>query len=139
MRSRVIKIIQLAEKYYSPKKFAHAMRVAGYASAMGDEHGYETDDDRLFVIGVCHDLIEDTGCPIEKLEKLLQEDELSAVNILTKDDDMEYYDYVKEIVDSHDELAIIVKRADMKDHLLLTDTLTDRLKEKYFPVLGMLM
>ena len=64
---------------------------------------------------------------------------MNAITLLTHSKEITYKDYIEQIVSSKNLYAIIVKRADMKDHLMQTETLTDKLREKYFPVLGMLM
>ena len=46
-----------------------------------------------------------------------------------------YEDYIHKILDAKDDYAFIVKQADMKDHMTLTDTLTEKLRDKYIPVL----
>ena len=51
--------------------------------------------------------------------------------MLTKCDTMPYHDYILDIVASNDDVAYLVKKADMKDHLTQVDTLSDKLKEKY--------
>lgn len=135
---RISKLMKLAEKSYDKKTYIHALRVACFASDMALNHRY-IDDVDAFLVGLAHDLIEDTDCPQEDLWNILGEDLTSSVIILTKADDIEYKDYIQDILNSKDDLAILVKRADMKDHLTQYDTLTDKLKEKYLPVIGMLM
>ena len=46
---------------------------------------------------------------------------------------------IHSILDSGDKLAILVKRADMKDHFMQTETLTDKLRDKYLPVVGLFL
>ena len=54
---------------------------------------------------------------------------------------MDYIKYIKKIRDYSDTKpeAYWVKMADMKDHLSQTDTLTDKLKEKYLTALPYLL
>lgn len=64
--------------------------------------------------------------------------------LLTHDkENMSYDEYCKRIKDSVNtpagKLAWFVKIADMKDHLNKTDTLTDKLKEKYLSGLRYLL
>lgn len=126
-------LFTVCKKYYSKKEFDHALRVANLAVFMA--LNADMDTIKAFSIGLCHDLLEDTDCSIADLIKLIGEVDCARVKLLTKNKDVEYKKYIENIFLSGDEYVILVKRADMKDHLMLTDTLTDKLKEKYFPVL----
>jgi len=64
-----------------------------------------------------------------------------SLEILTKDAESTYEEYIKHIKDDypyHPE-AYWVKLADIKDHLCQTETLTDKLKEKYIAVMPYLL
>lgn len=134
-----MKMLALAEKYYKPKTLAHAVRVAGYALADFNLYKYDVDKTLLFNVALAHDLLEDTDCPPEDIKDIVAGLGMNAVTLLTRVEGVTYKDYIEQIVSSENLYAIIVKRADMKDHLMRTDTLTDKLKEKYFPVLGLLI
>lgn len=67
---------------------------------------------------------------------------------LTKKTSENYIDYIKRLRTLRDSsetdtidliVAYIVKLADMKDHLMQKDTLTDKLKEKYWNALPYLL
>ena len=134
----LVKLIPLCMEYYPKKKMAHALRVAGYAYEEAKEtHSVSPYD--AYIVGLAHDLIEDTDCPQDKLQEILGTDLFSAVVILTKDDKDDYNKYIYSILDSGDKLAILVKRADMKDHFMQTETLTEKLKDKYLPVVGLFL
>lgn len=126
-----MKAIELAKTYYSKKDFDHAMRVAGYSYA----YDYASGDTYSFIVGILHDILENTDCSEEQLISCVGENLASTIHILTKSDDETYEEYIKSIFDSRDELAILVKRADMKDHLTQLDTLTDKLRDKYISVM----
>ena len=134
-----MKMLALAEKYYKPKTLAHAVRVAEYALADFNLYKYDVDKTLLFNVALAHDLLEDTDCPPEDIKNIVAGLGMNAVTLLTRVEGVTYKDYIEQIVSSENLYAIIVKRADMKDHLMKTDTLTDKLKEKYFPVLGLLL
>lgn len=134
-----MKMLALAEKYYKPKTLAHAVRVAEYALADFNLYKYDVDKSLLFNVALAHDLLEDTDCPPEDIKDIVAGLGMNAVTLLTRVEGVTYKDYIEQIVSSENLYAIIVKRADMKDHLMRTDTLTDKLKEKYFPVLGLLI
>lgn len=131
---RIIKLIQLSEQWYQSKKFKHALRVACYASnaALKNPEVNSTD---AFLVGLTHDLIEDTEYPQDQLEEILGPELFTAVLDLTKDDKDSYQEYIERVLATGDDLTILVKRADMKDHMTQLDTLTDKLRDKYLPVL----
>ena len=130
---QLIKIFNLSTKYYSKKKIHHAIRVAEYAAIRAEE--IHLNSIRAYKIGLAHDLLEDTKCPEEELIAAIGETNYNSVVLLTKSNDQEYEDYIRKIVESEDSYAFIVKQADMKDHITLSDTLTEKLRDKYIPVL----
>lgn len=137
MKPVCLKAISIAEKYYPKKKLQHALRVANYAMEIAafDKRCENGEDDIIFAIAILHDLVEDTEYTKEQLIKDFGHLIADSVIHLTKLPEEEYGDYIKDIVNSNDFRAFIVKKADMKDHLAQTETLTDKLKEKYFPVI----
>ena len=134
----LVKLIPLCMEYYPKKKMAHALRVAEYAYKAAKDITLISPYD-AYLVGLAHDLIEDTDCPQDKLQEILGTDLFSAVVILTKDDKDDYDEYIHSILDSGDKLAILVKRADMKDHFMQTETLTEKLRNKYLPVIGLFL
>ena len=134
----LVKLISLCLEYYPKKKMAHALRVAEYAYKAAKDITVISSYD-AYLVGLAHDLIEDTDCPQNQLQEILGTDLFSTVVILTKDDKDDYDKYIHSILDSGDKLAILVKRADMKDHFMQTETLTDKLRNKYLPVVGLFL
>ena len=130
---QLTKIFNLSTKYYSKKKIRHAIRVAEYAAIRAEEN--RLDSIRAYMIGLAHDLLEDTECPEEELVAAIGETNYNSVVLLTKSNDQEYEDYIRKIVESKDSYAFIVKQADMKDHMTLSNNLTEKLLNKYVPVL----
>ena len=60
----------------------------------------------------------------------------SSVILLTRDDTEDYETYCKNILYSDDDIAKIVKQADMKDHIIQSDgPLDEKVRNKYWPVL----
>lgn len=128
------KLIAFAEEMYSKKKFYHALRVAGYAfDKAADSHSVKPID--ALAVGIAHDLIEDTECTPEMLCKYMTPEQVGAVLELTKGDGEDYGTYVMEIIERGSDLARLVKGADMKDHYMLADTMTEKLHQKYQPYL----
>ena len=130
--SSLIKVMDLAQKYYPKNKLKHAIRVAGFACADAQTRT-NVNSLSAFIVGIAHDLLEDTECSHEELEQAIGKNLMSSVIILTKSDDITYKDYIIEVKLSNDPLAILVKKADIKDHFSQEETLTKKLIEKYLP------
>ena len=135
------KALKFALKYYSPSQICHALQVAEYAVEDNSYLASEKELRKLWKIGVLHDILEDTDCPVEELKSILTGFEFSTVQLLThnKREISSYSEYIMKIVKSDNFYAKAVKRADMKDHLSREATLTDYLKDKYYPVIKYLL
>ena len=128
------KMIAFAEEMYPKKKFYHALRVAGYAfDKAADSRSVKPYD--ALMVGIAHDLLEDTECTCDMLSELMTSEQIGAVLSLTKGDDEDYDTYIMGIIEHGSDLAKLVKGADMKDHYMLSDTLTEKLHKKYQPYL----
>lgn len=90
---------------------------------------------KCFVIGLLHDLLEDTEFTAEDIQ---QNDIREAVVILTRKADETYFEYIQRIIDSDNKYAYFVKLTDISDHLLQIETLTPSLKDRYEKALRML-
>jgi len=130
--SSLIKVMDLAQKYYPKNKLRHAIRVAGFACADAQTRT-NVNSLSAFIVGIAHDLLEDTECSHEELEQAIGKNLMASVIILTKSDNITYEDYIIEVKLSNDPLAILVKKADIKDHFSQEETLTKKLIEKYLP------
>lgn len=125
--------------HYDEKTLAHAMRVAAYVA----DSPFVAEENQGFTIAlaILHDLIEDTAVELIDIQSL----ELRhGLIYLTKQEDESYVDYCNRIKQGLTEgwmgqCAYVVKLADMKDHLSLKDTLTDKLKAKYLEGLAVLL
>ena len=127
--------MRMAKEYYDEKTYAHAARVAQYVA----ENNLIPDDkmDDCIALAWMHDLKEDTNWSGGGLSKHFND----CLDWLSKPKDMDYIEYIKRIkkwADTRQE-AYWVKLADMKDHLAQTETLTDKLKEKYLAALPYLL
>lgn len=133
---KVSTALRIAKQYYPQNKLEHALRVATYVS----ENTFIPYDlrDECVALAIMHDLVEDTNFKSFGLPDNFQ----NALLLLTKPGDLSYDEYCQRFkkYSTNDYLcAYWVKLADMKDHLSLTDTLTDRLKEKYLSGLRYLL
>ena len=142
MREHVVdfEALKLATKYYSANQLSHALQVAEYAVESNRFLADEKDREKLWKLGLLHDILEDTSCPEKELQLVLTESEVRTIKLLTHDKkEQEYRDYILDIAESSNFYALAVKRADMKDHLSKEATLTDYLKDKYYPIIKYLL
>ena len=92
-------------------------------------------DEATTVVALLHDVVEDTNTTFEDLEKQgFDEEIISALRLLTHNDDTPYMDYVAEI--KNNKIATAVKLADLRHNSDLTrldvvDEKALKRKEKY--------
>ena len=137
----IIKLVEYGNKYYDEKGLGHALRVADYVGQ--DDLIVAKYKNDAVVLAIMHDLIEDTKF-MDENQDILSDDIMYALDLLTKPADMNYDDYCKRIRSAAGDkvfgyLAYRVKIADMKDHLMQTETLTEKLKAKYLSGLRYLL
>jgi len=137
MMSLLRDAIKVTREYYEDSTYQHVMRVAAYVA--NDNLIPDEKKDNCMVLAVMHDLLEDTEFNISSFNMNYGMKE--CLKILTKDSESTYEEYIKHIKDNypHHPEAYWVKLADMKDHLSRTETLTDKLKEKYLAALPYLL
>ena len=76
------------------------------------------DNEDEMIVGVLHDVVEDTDLGFEDLKKAGCSDEyIDALRLLTHNKEVQYFDYVERIVLSGNKLAVNVKRHDLEDNL----------------------
>lgn len=129
--------LKVAKKYYPKDKYDHAIRVMQYVA--DNEMIPQQYREDCLVLAVMHDLLEDT----EYIGNALPENTNKALNLLTKPKGKDYIEYIKEIRDTlHINWRMCawwVKLSDMKDHLAQTETLTEKLRDKYLAALPYLL
>ena len=81
------KLIELAEKQYSKKKFIHATRVATYAMEKAMMRR-DVDPIEAYAVGIAHDLLEDTKCTQSDLFAIMDKRLVYDVVRLTKAEDL---------------------------------------------------
>lgn len=95
----------------------------------------QMNDEATTVVALLHDVVEDTDITFEDLEKQgFGEEIISALKLLTHNDDTPYMDYVAKI--KNNKIATAVKLADLKHNSDLSrlDTVDEKAlkrKEKY--------
>ena len=134
-------LLSLCAKRYDEKTFQHCLRVARYAI---ENVCLEGEDEKLiaYQVALAHDLIEDTVTSIEEIAEAMGCSVNFVENVLaalTQSKGEKYIDYIKRLKQCSSPYPYIVKLADMKDHLMQTDTLTDKLREKYYEALPYLL
>ena len=63
------------------------------------------------IVGLLHDIPEDTGMAVEALAQLIEltDEEIAAIKLLTRQNGMSYTEYIDSIMESENEIAINVK------------------------------
>lgn len=137
--SNISYAMKMAKKYHEESKFNHVIRVATYVSENGMIPSNKKDF--CFELALMHDLLEDTDYPRGALSGMNYDGFIKCMELLTKAKEEDYITYIKRIKDNSDSYpeAYWVKLADMKDHLAQTETLTDKLKDKYLKALPYLL
>ena len=78
----------------------------------------QMDDEESTVVALLHDIVEDTNTTFEDLKETgFSERVISALRLMTREEGVDYYDYVKEI--GKDPLARKVKIADLEHNMQL--------------------
>ena len=136
------KAIEFAKKHHKGqfRKFNkepyinHCIRVAE------DTQSWSTDIDPgiLYIVGLCHDLLEDTDVIYYELESEFSEVVADSVNLLTRQNWQTYYDFLRYIVRDApfmtadkeiSKIACYVKLSDLKDNI--SDLEEGSLRDKY--------
>ena len=130
--------LRTAKNYYTKDGYDHALRVAGYVA----ENLVIPEDkmDTCITLAIMHDLIEDTNYDYTENGGLTRYF-INCLDFLTKRKEESYVDYISKIRENARDYpeAWWVKLADMKDHLMQKDTLTEKLRNKYLEALPELL
>lgn len=131
--------IRVARKFYDEDTYYHAMRVAAFVTE--DNLIPKDRIENCVALAILHDLQEETNFNFNSDFGVIDLYVQDCLNLLTKDKEASYEDYLKNIKDNYKNYpeAYWVKLADIKDHLTQTKTLTDKLKEKYLKALPFLL
>ena len=139
---RISSVLRLCASAYKLETYMHCLRVAEYAAnnvvVKDDEDRRET----AYILGLCHDLLEDTEVTLEHISEATGYSLGFLGNVLgalTKQSGESYVDYIQRVKSNSSFYTYVVKLADMKDHLTQVNTLTDKLKEKYWEALPYLL
>lgn len=136
------KVVDFVKEKFAGKKdksgkdyfTAHLLTVSKIAKSLG---GSEAE-----ILGLLHDAFEDTDTTEEDLINLGVSDEIiTALKLLTHKKPMSYSDYVKNIAESGNKLAMLVKLSDLSNNMDITRIKEpkqedyDRITVKYIPAM----
>ncbi len=113
-------------------KLEHSLRVAWLAARQG--HSYA-------VVGMMHDMLEDSDVTqAELISAGVSDEELAAIRLLTRGPEP-YEDYILNLANSGNLLAISVKLCDLLDHLdpSLIVGLDERKQSRYLSALPVML
>ena len=118
MGKRLSLAVEVAKKYHEgmtdragkPYLF-HLTSVSNSVLPLGEDYA---------VVGMLHDTLEDTKMTKESLISMFGRDIADAVSLLTHDPGIPYLDYVRNVKNSGNPLAIAVKKADLRNNMDLT-------------------
>lgn len=93
--------------------------------------GLRNNDLSHIIVGLLHDIPEDTGISVESLATLMEltEEEIKALNLLTRNKSMSYDEYIDSIIKSNNPIAISVKLSD-----LVHNSDLDRFRDAQIPI-----
>ena len=72
------------------------------------------------IVGILHDILEDTDCSIYELENILHENLIECIQLLTRKENEKYSDYIGSIVNSNNIIALEVKLHDLENNMDIT-------------------
>lgn len=126
-------IYKLCENNYNVAAWRHVVSVMEYVKQDLLYRFYPEETRRyLCALAIAHDAIEENACTATQLVALGLN--LQDICALTRCDDESYEEYINNLFETGSQCAILVKKADIRDHLIKRETLTPELKEKYSSV-----
>lgn len=138
---RVMDALTLCRKLHDGQtdKCGQPYWIHPFTVAMRGFSGYNQNVISNMIVGLLHDIPEDTGMSVEALSKLidLTDEEKAALNLLTRKDGVPYGDYINYILESGNKLAIEVKADDLLHNTDLSRfvcadiDITDKDKQRY--------
>ena len=131
-----VKAKEFAKKWLPKKKYEHSYRVANYVLELLHNRYSSLSEGKCLTLAFLHDVVEDSDVTLDEIEREFGRYIRNCVEILSHDkENMSYPEYIDLIMNCPLPEAMAVKHADMKDHLAQKETLTPKLKEKYFEVI----
>lgn len=102
------------QKYGKLPYWHHSVEVMLEAQRLYYSHSLHVhlDKDTVMKAALLHDVLEDTCATYADIGAIFGDNVANAVVLLTRDADTEYLDYVQNIIDSGNRVAMLVKLAD---------------------------
>lgn len=100
----------LADKFHAGQTYGTMSYMVHLNAVACSVRAANSNDERLEVVAILHDILEDTACPPEVLTALFEDKIVDAVWALTKGKDEARSDYLARV--KANPLALIVKRHD---------------------------
>lgn len=121
---RLIAALELCRKLHAGQtdKCGQPYWIHPFTVAMRGFTGYANDQPISYaVVGLLHDIPEDTEMAVEALTKLMEltDKEIDALKLLTRQEGVSYNEYIKSIIESGNEIAINVKIYDLLHNMNL--------------------
>lgn len=114
---RVIKALNLCRNLHEDQvdKCGQPYWIHPFTVAMSAFQGHQPSQISNMIVGLLHDVPEDTGMAVEALAQLIEltDEEQDALKLLTHDKSMSYDEYINSIAESGNEIAITVKIWDL--------------------------
>ncbi len=118
------------QSYGSQPYITHLLRVA-----------LQVDSDTMKTIALLHDVLEDTATTKHELLTLFGEGVADVVEILTRSEQMDYFDYINKV--KQNPFATLVKIADLRDNIFHGENVylnyRIRAQKVYRPALNILL
>lgn len=116
IEDNVKKSVMLANLFFKDKKDKGGLPYIGHLQYVANAF----DDENHKIVGMLHDIIEDTVVSKTILHELGFSDEvIDAISILTKTTD-DYYEYIDTIANSNNTLALDIKLKDLENNMDVT-------------------
>lgn len=121
---RVISALNLCRKLHEGQvdKCGQPYWIHPFTVAMRIFAGHNQNVISNMIVGLLHDVPEDTGMSVEALAKLIEltDEEKQALDLLTRKDGVSYDEYINSIIESGSKLAIEVKLDDLLHNMNLS-------------------
>ena len=108
--------------------YVHGFRIASALELVGYSREY-------VITAILHDILEDSwddnAKNIDRIRMSFGEDIIDSIIILTKQKKETYFDYIKRIIKSNNDVSIKVKQMDISDHLFYSKDIPKSLIKRY--------
>ena len=121
---RLMAALELCRKLHAGQvdKCGQPYWIHPFTVAMRGFTGYANDRPISYaIVGLLHDIPEDTGMAVESLTQLMEltDKEIDALKLLTRQEGVSYNEYINSIIESGNEIAINVKIYDLLHNMNL--------------------